>query len=277
MPDNPGGLLYTYASKTTNLLNTYQDAAGLFENTNPIVLDENGEATIYCKELPYTFLVTDAKGIVYPGYPKHDINPGMYGAIISDWEEVVDALQTTTMGLQSDIVDLNAAYNDLALAVDTKANMIHTHTSEDIEGLQSGGVGPSSSGTILSVNTEMKLAYTESKMVDFIAGDVVVLEEYGLDGVLEKVANGLKALKACIVIVHGNCKVVEHSEWTYPLRLYTTVTKNGVEYSKGATVAVKLAVGDVVGIKVLPLAAPEGVPHNNEVYVSLWVLPKVTI
>lgn len=42
-----GGLLYTYDSGTTTPRATYSDAAGTTPNTNPVVLDANGEATVF--------------------------------------------------------------------------------------------------------------------------------------------------------------------------------------------------------------------------------------
>jgi hypothetical protein len=42
-----GGLLYTYLAGTSTPQATYQDAAGTVPNTNPIVLDGRGEATVF--------------------------------------------------------------------------------------------------------------------------------------------------------------------------------------------------------------------------------------
>lgn len=42
-----GGQLFTYAAGTTTPKATYQDADGTIPNTNPIVLNERGEATVY--------------------------------------------------------------------------------------------------------------------------------------------------------------------------------------------------------------------------------------
>lgn len=42
-----GGKVYTYDAGTTNPRATYQDAAGTTPNTNPILLDARGEATIF--------------------------------------------------------------------------------------------------------------------------------------------------------------------------------------------------------------------------------------
>lgn len=42
-----GGLLYTYAAGTTTPLATYTDYTGATQNTNPIVLDSSGQASVW--------------------------------------------------------------------------------------------------------------------------------------------------------------------------------------------------------------------------------------
>ena len=57
-----GGLLYTYAAGTTTPLATYQDSAGLVANTNPVVLDSSGTATVRLGNSPYKFVLKDSTG-----------------------------------------------------------------------------------------------------------------------------------------------------------------------------------------------------------------------
>ena len=42
-----GGKLYTYAAGTTTPLASYTDHTGVTENTNPVILDSNGEADVW--------------------------------------------------------------------------------------------------------------------------------------------------------------------------------------------------------------------------------------
>ncbi|MGI9142225.1 MAG: hypothetical protein ACR2IJ_03440 [Fluviibacter sp.] len=42
-----GGKLYTYAAGTTTPLASYTDHTGVTENTNPVILDSNGEASVW--------------------------------------------------------------------------------------------------------------------------------------------------------------------------------------------------------------------------------------
>lgn len=52
-----GGKLYTYAAGTTTAQATYTDSALTVANANPLILDANGEAVIYCGALSYKFVL----------------------------------------------------------------------------------------------------------------------------------------------------------------------------------------------------------------------------
>lgn len=56
-----GGKLFTYAAGTTTPKATYQDAAGAIPNTNPIILNERGECTVYGSGA-YRFVLQNAFG-----------------------------------------------------------------------------------------------------------------------------------------------------------------------------------------------------------------------
>jgi hypothetical protein len=57
-------LLYTYISGTTTNKTTYTDAAGVTENTNPIVLDSTGRCTIFGDtDAAYTFVLKTPDGL----------------------------------------------------------------------------------------------------------------------------------------------------------------------------------------------------------------------
>ena len=49
------GFLYTYAAGTTTPLTTYTDSTGLVANTNPVILDSRGEASIWLSTVGYKF------------------------------------------------------------------------------------------------------------------------------------------------------------------------------------------------------------------------------
>lgn len=56
------GLLYTYDAGTSTPKTTYVDSAGLTANTNPIVLDAAGRASIYLGEGGYKLVLKDSLG-----------------------------------------------------------------------------------------------------------------------------------------------------------------------------------------------------------------------
>lgn len=57
-----GGFLYTYIAGTTTPLVTYTDSTGLSNNTNPIVLDASGRASVWLSTNAYKFVLTDSIG-----------------------------------------------------------------------------------------------------------------------------------------------------------------------------------------------------------------------
>jgi hypothetical protein len=59
-----GGKVYTYEAGTTTPLATYQDLAGATPNTNPVVLNAYGRATIRLTDgVAYKLVLTDADGV----------------------------------------------------------------------------------------------------------------------------------------------------------------------------------------------------------------------
>lgn len=57
-----GGLVYTYISGTNTPQATYTDSSGTIQNTNPVVLDSGGQASIWLASgVSYTITVTDQK------------------------------------------------------------------------------------------------------------------------------------------------------------------------------------------------------------------------
>lgn len=58
-----GGKLYTYAAGTTTPLATYTSITGLVANTNPVILDSRGEASVWFSAAKYKFVLKDANGV----------------------------------------------------------------------------------------------------------------------------------------------------------------------------------------------------------------------
>jgi hypothetical protein len=55
-----GGKLYTYAAGTTTPLSTYTTSGGGTANTNPVILDSRGEASVWLSNALYKFRLTSA-------------------------------------------------------------------------------------------------------------------------------------------------------------------------------------------------------------------------
>lgn len=59
-----GGKIYTYEAGTTTPVATYVDAAGVTQNTNPIILDSRGMCSIWLlSTVSYKYVVTDANDV----------------------------------------------------------------------------------------------------------------------------------------------------------------------------------------------------------------------
>lgn len=55
-----GGKLYSYVAGTAKPIATYSDRSGVSANTNPIILDSNGECDVYIGPGSFKFILTDA-------------------------------------------------------------------------------------------------------------------------------------------------------------------------------------------------------------------------
>lgn len=59
-----GGKLYSYQAGTTTPLATYTSESGLTANTNPVILDSRGEASVWLGSQPYKLKLTDANDVL---------------------------------------------------------------------------------------------------------------------------------------------------------------------------------------------------------------------
>jgi len=73
-----GGKVYSYVAGTSTPLTTYSDPAGAIPNTNPVILNAQGEASIYLSNNSlYKIDVHDASDVPLSGYPVDNIQtPG---------------------------------------------------------------------------------------------------------------------------------------------------------------------------------------------------------
>lgn len=72
-----GGLLNVYASGTAMRATTYSDAALTTPNSNPVVLNSAGRATVYLSSASFKFVLTDSLGaVVWTADPVQSVAAG---------------------------------------------------------------------------------------------------------------------------------------------------------------------------------------------------------
>ena len=64
-----GGKVYTYEAHTTTPKETYTDAQGSAVNTNPVILDESGQANIYFGDGAYRVIIHDIDNVLMTDIP----------------------------------------------------------------------------------------------------------------------------------------------------------------------------------------------------------------
>lgn len=102
-----GGMLYTYQAGTTTLEPTYADQALLVPNTNPVILDGSGRATVFLSPTIYDMVLKDRLGnIVWsqagvgavPGFGSASDVLGTAGEAISARDAVAMSDGSVAMG-----------------------------------------------------------------------------------------------------------------------------------------------------------------------------------
>jgi hypothetical protein len=76
-----GGKLYTYEAGTTTPLATYTDATETSANTNPIILDANGECNLWLGGNAYKIVLTDSADVTQ--WTQDNINQGQINNAVS--------------------------------------------------------------------------------------------------------------------------------------------------------------------------------------------------
>jgi microcystin-dependent protein len=98
-----GGKLYTYAAGTTTPQTTYTDSTGANANSNPIILDARGEASIWLGSSAYKFKLTDPNDteiwtVDYISAPSTALSPIFSGNVTIDSDSGGPALRLTQTG-----------------------------------------------------------------------------------------------------------------------------------------------------------------------------------
>ena len=98
-----GGLLYTYEAGTTTPLATYTDNTNTNFNTNPVILNARGEASVWLGAAPYKFKLTDVSNIEiwtvdYITAPTSSVSPVLSGNVSINSDSSSSALTITQVG-----------------------------------------------------------------------------------------------------------------------------------------------------------------------------------
>lgn len=92
-----GGKLYSYLAGTATPSTTYTDSTGGVPNTNPVVLDANGEADVWLGSGSYKFVLTDSLDVEQ--WTKDNVSSSASSGSASGWTEhaVTDAQSATNL------------------------------------------------------------------------------------------------------------------------------------------------------------------------------------
>jgi hypothetical protein len=98
-----GGKVYTYTAGTTTPLATFTDYTGATPNSNPIILNSRGEASIWLGAATYKFKLTDANDVEiwtvdYISAPTSGVSPILSGNVTIDSDTPGPALKITQTG-----------------------------------------------------------------------------------------------------------------------------------------------------------------------------------
>ena len=138
-----GGLMYTYLVGTTTKAATYSDDAGT-PNTNPIVLDSNGECNLYLDDaISYRIILENAAGVTQFDEDRiASINNAQLAAIAA-------GVASTAADAEQTALDVIAAAESEAAALNYK-NL--SEAARDIAQLSSGIYADTSTGIAATTN-----------------------------------------------------------------------------------------------------------------------------
>jgi len=147
-----GGKLYTYAAGTTTPQTTYTDSSGANANSNPIILDTRGEASIWLGSNAYKFKLTDPNDseiwtVDYISAPSTALSPVFAGNVTIDSDSGGPALRITQTGSGNVLTVQDSADPDITPFVIDSSGRVGIGTGVPNEALEvADGVIQISSG-----------------------------------------------------------------------------------------------------------------------------------
>lgn len=137
-----GGKMYTYAAGTTTPLATYTDATEASSNTNPVILDANGECNLWLGGFAYKIVLTDSNDVTQ--WTQDNINQASIDSAVS--ADLLENLGITCQALPGPVI---------TISVKTGAGNTPSPTDPIRVGFRGGSL---SSGLVSLVNITSPLA-----------------------------------------------------------------------------------------------------------------------
>ena len=148
-----GGKVYIYYQGRTALATTYHDEEGTVVNANPVLLDNNGRATVFANTIyAYTIVVCDyyGKELFSQDITLHDaistaenvMVMGSNGSVKVDTTTLPNGVQYD-LSVNTDIIATNESVNKVKTDLNTLTGKVNEHTTqigqiqEDINGIDS--------------------------------------------------------------------------------------------------------------------------------------------
>jgi hypothetical protein len=123
-----GGKVYSYIAGTSTPLATYTDDTEDTPNTNPVILDANGEASIWVKGAYYKFIVTDANDVTITTVDNvTTVEDVLAGAVTA--KEAAEAAQAAAEAAQAAAASSASAAATSATNAANSASTASTHAS----------------------------------------------------------------------------------------------------------------------------------------------------
>lgn len=162
------GKIYIYYQGRTALATTYHDEDGTVVNSNPVLLDNNGRATVFASPIySYTIVVCDYYGqeLFSQDITIHDavsvakdvLVLGTDGTVLVDTENLPNGVQYD-LSVNTDIIATKKSVDDVKTDLTNLTEVVNNHTTEigqikdDVAGIESSLTNKKDKQTELSFN-----------------------------------------------------------------------------------------------------------------------------
>lgn len=207
-----GGKLYTYAAGTTTPLASYTSYTGTTANTNPVILDSRGEASVWLGLSRYKFVLKDANDVEIWTQDNLIMSPGADGSgAYGTWGinitgNAATATTATTANYATTAGSASSVSGGYVQSITAGANIVITGTATNPIISASG-----SGGTVTSVNASASNGFS------FSGGPIT--------------GSGTLALSVPAPSTAGNVLTSNGSSWVSQANIATIPTTEGALYT----------------------------------------------